>query len=231
MLDLLEDQSEDTSDRVLAFWKIAFPKKEEISALSSFNNIDKIAEVASKTAVTTQEIEVAEGTNQDTIDRINEARDLLEEAGSLEEVDEILASLTEEAIEIPEGLQSLAASQRKSINLLNAVLEDADSADVVATLIESSENSGSGTSFLDDLGEEIDLGQALSNAAVSSLVGERFTNQDLIFTESGDEGEKVLSLQGYENFSSLLIGQAICLLCLIVRLFAWKAFPRKVSHS
>jgi hypothetical protein len=172
-------------DVAVDHWMVVFPKKEELNAVLAFQSIDSLADVASKTAVVAEDIIVDDALSQDAKDAISDARDALEIAESIEGIDEILTGLTDLSIEIPSGLSSYADSLKKSINTLNAVLENAEQADQVAVMI-GSDDGGVDESFLDSFssgGDDFDFDAVMATGALGSLKGSEFVEMGLNFNE------------------------------------------------
>ena len=177
----------DDADITLAVdhWSIVYPRKEELNAALAFQSIDTLADVASKTTASTQDIELDDGLSQDVQDQIAAAQVALDDAETLEDVDAVLQSLVDASIDVPAGLTSLAESRKESINLLTAVLENAGQAAQVAVLLDSGDSDGEG-GLLDSLGsggEDFDFEAALSTGALGSLKTDRFKNLGLTFKE------------------------------------------------
>jgi len=178
--NLLSDYEADTINSAVDHWMIVFPVKEEINAAHAFTNIDTLADVASKTAVTAEEFVVDEGLSQEVQNAITEAYSALEVAETTTEIDDILSSLTSSEIDIPSSLSSFAESLKKSINTLNAVLDNAEQASQVAVLIEN-DDGGSDGGLLDSLGsggDDFDFDEVLATGALGTLKSDRFISDE-----------------------------------------------------
>ena len=178
--ELLSDFDSQTVNSAIDHWMVVFPKKEEMNAVLAFQSIGSLADVASKTAVVAEEIIHDDALSQDAKDSIDAARDALEIAESIEGIDEILTGLADLSIEIPAGLSSYADSLKKSINTLNAVLENAEQADQVAVMIGGDDGEGD-NSFLDSFstgGDDFDFDGVMATGALGTLKSARFTSDE-----------------------------------------------------
>ena len=194
-------------DVAVDHWMVVFPKKEELNAVLAFQSIDSLADVASKTAVVAEDIIVDDALSQDAKDAISDARDALEIAESIEGIDEILTGLTDLSIEIPAGLSSYADSLKKSINTLNAVLENAEQADQVAVMI-GTDDGGVDESFLDSFssgGDDFDFDSVMATGALGSLKSSEFVDIGLVFDEfySVDQTTEIPLSSDISSFSEI----------------------------
>ena len=186
-------------DSAIDHWMVVFPKKEELNAVLAFQSIDSLADVASRSAVVAEDIIYDEGTSQESIDSIDQARNALEIAESIEEIDGILAGLAELSIEIPDGLSNYADSLKKSINTLNAVLDNAEQADQVASM---------DAEFLDELssgGDDFDFDAVISTGALGALKSSEFVGLGLVFDEfySVDQTTEIPLTSDISSFSEI----------------------------
>ena len=186
-------------DSAIDHWMVVFPKKEELNAVLAFQSIDSLAEVASRSAVVAEDIIYDEGTSQESIDSIDQARNALEIAESIEEIDGILAGLAELNIEIPDGLSNYADLLKKSINTLNAVLDNAEQADQVASM---------DAEFLDELssgGDDFDFDAVISTGALGALKSSEFVGLGLVFDEfySVDQTTEIPLTSDISSFSEI----------------------------
>ncbi|MDA9119319.1 FecR domain-containing protein [Opitutales bacterium] len=186
-------------DVAVDHWMVVFPKKEELNAVLAFQSIDSLADVASRSAVVAEDIIYDEGTSQESKDSIDQARNDLEIAESIEEIDGILAGLAELNIEIPDGLSNYADLLKKSINTLNAVLDNAEQADQVASM---------DAEFLDELssgGDDFDFDAVISTGALGALKSSEFVDLGLVFDEfySVDQTTEIPLSSDISSFSEI----------------------------